>query len=246
MKLIFTFLLCSITCFTFAQSSLPKTISLAGTEWYEGIVVLDNGQILRGIIKYNARNEVLSYESGQFSKSFAPKHVTAFQFTDDATGCQRVFYSIPFEDSRNNIERKIFFEHILDAGDFMVLSKVSPLRLEKKEYNPPAFIPIAGSITGGKYYGYPTAFNSSETLFFMTKQGMITPYLETSEREIDGVFFDRTRKRNKILNRDILKHLTKPYYTQLISFAKKENLLLNSKDDVIRILNHYKKLQEKD
>jgi hypothetical protein len=245
MNLFATLLLACFTGLAYCQTTLNQTVALSGTEWSEGIITLNNGHRLKGLLRYNARLEVLSYENGKDSKTFTARQLVSFQLMDDHTQKKRLFYSLPYEDSRNGLERHLFFEVLMELPEFSLISKIAPLRMDKREYTTPAmFNPIAGSFSGGKYYGYPTTFSYTETILIMSKSGKITPYLEVIEKDIDGVFFDRTRKKQRILNREVLRAFTKPYYSQLMQFARENSLNLKDKTGLLGVLERYKTITE--
>lgn len=217
---------------------------LAGPEWFDGSVMLNNGHEIKGLIKYNDKTDIVSIENARLSKSFTARHVKAFEFYDEVERKQRVFYSVDIEDRVYQVQRPLFFEVLVDLQDFALLSKIAPIRIDKREYATPAmFNPATGGFSAGRYYGYPSTISHTETLFFFSKDGKLKPFLEIKEKEIDGMFVDRSIVKNRIVNPDLLKKYTSSHYSQLVSFAQKNDLDLKEKDDLVSLLNHYQQLR---
>jgi hypothetical protein len=179
------------------------------------------------------------------SKSFTARHVKGFEFFDEVAKKQRVFYSVEVEDKTNNVKRPLFFEVLVDSKEFALISKIAPIRFERKEYSTPAmFNPATGSFTAGRYYGYPATVSQTETLFLFSKEGEMRPLLEIKEKEIDGMFFDRSIVKNRILDSDLLKRFTSPHYKELVSYAKENSLSVKEKNDLITLLTYYNSINQ--
>jgi hypothetical protein len=227
---------------SFAQTDHSDEM-LAGPEWFDGSLMLTSGKELRGLIKYNDKTDIVSVENGQLSKSFTARHVRAFEFFDEVNKQQRIFYSVEIEDRIYNVKRPLFFEVLADLKDFALVSKVAPIRIDKREYATPAmFNPATGHFSAGRYYGYPSTISYTETLFLLSKEGEMRPIIEISQREIDGMFIDRSITKNRILDEEAFKRFTAPHYGQLMHYAKKNDLSLKEKPDVIALLQYYKEL----
>lgn len=237
-------LLTTAFLFIISISSFSQDIEfdefLAGPEWFTGSIMLKNGHELKGLVKYNDKNDIVCIENSTASKSFTARHVKAFEFYDEVVKKQRVFYSIEVEDAVHNVKRPLFFEMVLDLKEFALMSKIAPIRIEKREYATPAmFNPATGSFTAGRYYGYPTTISYTETLFIFSKEGDIRPVLEIKEKDIDGIFFDRSVVKNRFIDEDALKNYTSPFYSELLTYARKNELDLKEKNDLINVLNYY-------
>jgi hypothetical protein len=221
------------------QISIDEEL-LAGPEWFEGSVLLNNGKEVEGLIKYNDKTDIVSIENGRNSKSFTARHVKAFEFYDEVRKSQRVFYAVEVEDKINNVKRPLFFEVLVDSKEFALISKIAPIRVERKEYSTPAmFNPATGSFAAGRYYGYPATISHTETLFLFSKEGEIRPILEIKEKEIDGMFFDRSVVKNRVLDDNVLKRFTRDHYKDLVSYAKENSLSLKEKNDLITLVKYY-------
>ncbi len=214
---------------------------LAGPEWFDGSVLLTNGREIKGLIKYNDKTDIVSIESGRISKSYTARHVQAFEFYDEIAEKQRIFYAVEVEDRSYNVKRPLFFEVLADLKNFAVISKLAPIRIDKREYATPAmFNPATGVFTAGRYYGYPSTISYTETIFFLSRDGELRPFLEITEKEIDGMFADRSVVKNTILDADLLEKFTGSHYRTLMQFSRKKNLDLKNKEDLIALMTHYR------
>jgi hypothetical protein len=240
MRIAFTTLLFVVfSTAAFPQIEIDDEL-IAGPEWFEGSILLNSGKEIEGLIKYNDKNDIVSIENGRNSKSFTARHVNAFEFFDEVEKRQRVFYSVEVEDKINNVKRPLFFEVLVDSKEFALISKIAPIRVERKEYSTPAiFNPATGSFTAGRYYGYPATISHTETLFLFSKEGEMRPILEIKEKEIDGMFFDRSVVKNRILDDEVLKRFTTHHYKELVNYARENSLSIKEKNDLITLLKYY-------
>ena len=139
----------------------------------------------------------------------------------------------------------LFFEILMELKEFAVLSKIAPIHMEKKEYATPAiFNPANGAFSAGRYYGYPSTISFTERVFLLSNKGELRPYLEITEKEIDGMFHDRSIVKNKVLDEDLLKRFTTSYYSQLMTYASKNDLNIKEKDGLLSVLAYYKDINK--
>ena len=131
------------------ESALPLSI-----EWSSGSILTNDGTELKGLLKYNDKNGLLSYENGNDTKILTARKVAGFEFLDEKIGKQRVFYSFPYEDSQNNVKRHLFFEAIKEFDRFAVLSKVDPVEIDQSPVSSPARIdPVKNTVKRGPNWG---------------------------------------------------------------------------------------------
>jgi hypothetical protein len=209
-------------------------------EWCEGSIMLNDGTELKGLVKYNSRNGILSYEDGQESKVFTPLRVAGFEFFDERFQKQRIFYTFKYEDSETNVERPLFFEFLKDYKNFAVLSKLDRIDIGEKSYT------TRGLGPNGTYSGYSinrTEISQSETIYLMKNTGEIKPYFKVTVIE-DGardLFTQKDAKTmNKMIDRDLLEEYMDPSeYQKLVAYAKTHNLSFKRKDDFLNILCYY-------
>ncbi len=233
-----------VCCNCYSQDKITESILPVNLEWSEGSIMVNDGAELKGLLKYNDKNGILSYENGNDTKSFTARNVAGFEFFDESIQRQRVFYSFPYEDSQNNIKRPLFFEIVKEFQRFVVLSKVDPIDIEQKSVSSPgAFNPTTNTVARGTNFGTSTEISQTETIYIMDTKGNIEPYIKIIDTEVDGVFYDVSKTQNKMLNEDLLeKHVGSAMFKRLDAYAKENKLRLKRKVDLIKILNYYSEL----
>jgi hypothetical protein len=209
--------------------------------WGEGSIMLNDGSEIKGLVKYNDRTSILSFQKGEESHSYTAKGVLGFEYFEETSGKQRVYFSLEHEDPQTSIVRPLFFELLRQFKTFAVLSLREQLEARVKSY---AAInsqtnPIA---TNTNHY---IALEQTETLYLMHESGMISKYLELTTVETAGLFRDE-RTKKKLVGEDLLESYTAPFYNDLAKFAKDNNLSFRLKDEFLQIMDHYLKIAEKD
>lgn len=230
-----------------AQKGKPKVARLLTdhAEWFEGSIMLTNDTELKGLVKYNSKNGILSYQDGTESKVFTPSRVTGFEFFDESLQKQRIFYTLMYEDSETNVVRPLFFEALKEYKTFAVLSKSDRVDIGLKtdpvlrQYDP-------YSNTANRS---ETVISQTETIYIMNATGEIKPYFKVVNIE-DGRRSIRTGKDEKtasqMIDRDLLEEFTTPSeYQHLKKYSKDNDLNFKIKEDFLKILNYYDEIIRK-
>ena len=113
----------------FSQDALIESALPLSIEWSSGSIMTNDGSELKGLLKYNDKNGILSYQNGGDTRAFTARNVAGFEFFDEGMRKQRIFYSFPYEDSQSNIKRPLFFEVIKEFESFAVFRKSTPSKL---------------------------------------------------------------------------------------------------------------------
>lgn len=221
-----------------AQEKILEALIPELLVWSEGSVMLSDGSELKGMLKYNDRSGVLFYDNGKDQKTLTPRRVVAFEFSDEKQQLQRVFYSFPLKDDQN-AEQHYFFEVIKQFKAFAVLSKIDPIEVETKDRGTGIHDPVTGFTP---YYGRTTDVTQTETIYIMSERGAIKPYVRIVEKDIDGILFDSSRTKNRMLDEGLLERFAGKNYAELEAFAKKNRLSFKRKKDLIEILDYYEDL----
>jgi len=221
------------------ESALPLSI-----EWSSGSIMTNGGSELKGLLKYNDKNGILSFQNGGDTRAFTARNVAGFEFFDEGMKKQRIFYSFPYEDSQNNIKRPLFFEVIKEFESFAVLSKVDPLEIDHNSVASPAGIdPGTLAVARGQSWGTITELSQTETIYFMDSKTVIRPYVQIIEKEVDGLFYDISKTKNKMIDDDLLEEFIGANNNKkLASYAKENKLSFKRKSDLIKILGYYSEL----
>ena len=201
-------------------------------EWSEGSILLANGTELKGLVQFNDRIGVINFQDGKESKAMTPRGVTAFEFFDGIENKQRLFYSMEYKPSEKEAKRPWFFELLQDFGPFAIVSKIDPVVA-----NEAAYIDRNQNIT------YKGVISQTETVYFLTEDGMIEPYLQVRRKIVDreklfgSDFRDRESNSVKILDKKLIfKFFTEDEVKQMERFAIDNNLDKELKDDFVKML----------
>jgi hypothetical protein len=208
-------------------------------EWFEGSIMTNDGEELKGLVWYNDNNGVLSFRDGDRARVFTARSVSGFEFFDENTDKQRLFYSIEYDDpDYQGGLRPYFFEVIKDFKTFAVLAKANPVETQVKSsggYLTPT--PGLMSPVNSSY----TEVSQTETIFFLNSKGKIEPYLKVIKKDFIGrSFWDESKEKNKLVEPSLLaEYISKPVYEQLESYAKTNGLKFRNKEDFLQILDYY-------
>jgi hypothetical protein len=207
-------------------------------EWFEGSILLTSGEELKGLVMYNSRNGVLSFQDGRDSKVFTAARVVGFEFFDEALQKQRIFYSLEYEDSETNVVRPLYFEVLKEYQTFSVLSKADRIDVnERVDYS-------GVDVAGTAYSRTRTVVSQTETIYLMKSISEIKPYFQVTREEDGqktfGFFGTDTATKNKMINRDLLEELIGPEdYEKLRQYALGQDLKFRKKEDFLKILDYY-------
>ncbi len=219
----------------FAQSDAAEAL-LPALKWNKGSVVLIDGTELKGNLKYNERAGLLSFESDTEARSFTPRGIVGFEFYDTNVNRHRVFYSFEYEDPfREPTSHPYVFEVLKEFDDFAVLSRFDPMDIRH--------VTPAVSFTAMPATNIPrSSLDLSETVYILTRDGEIAPYLRLGERMADGGLFDSEKKKKKSVNRVLSEYFAEPGLSRMMDYAERESLNVTEKEDFIKALTYYKQL----
>ena len=239
-----TFFTLSLMCVSLLCFSQEAGLLTNKQEWYDGSILLSDGTELKGLVKYNDDNGILSYHDGSNTKAFSQRSVLGFEFFDESVQRQRVFYTIPYEDSQTGVQRPLYFEVIREYKTFAILSRYDPLDMKQRT-----------QVSSVNVNGVPMHTNVStleisqtETIFLMHKNGIIKPYLRitnTGNGTKSIITKKDTKTKNRIVDEDLLaEYVTGPVYDDLQRYAKENNLKFRKKADFMKIIAYYDSLRK--
>ena len=213
--------------------------------WCNGSILLNNGEALEGLLRYDDKNSVLAFKSADQTSSYTARGVSAFDFFDVDAGKQRTFYSLEYMDPKNNAIRPLFFELLGDFTDFAVISKIDPVDITTKSSTSP-IDPGYMDMSNPNTYGKQTEIAQTETVYFLNANGDIEPYLKVVRTVIDRQYMDREKTKNKIVDKDLIeKYFKKEEIDLMRGFAERNELEFRVKNDLIRILNYCLEIRAK-
>lgn len=111
--------------FSYAQKDWPSEI------WHDGKVVMLAGDTLKGILKYDLRQDLVQYVvSNNKAEIYSARKVLFFEIFDETVHKYRQFFALPYSNP-SGYKAPMFFE-LLEEGKITLLSREL---LEYKTYN---------------------------------------------------------------------------------------------------------------
>jgi len=89
--------------------------------WHDGKLVLEEGDTLRGKIKYEINSDIIEIDQNNRLQSFTARKVIYYEIFDAITSIYRQFYSIPYS-ATGGYKTPIFFE-LLSEGKLTLLAR---------------------------------------------------------------------------------------------------------------------------
>lgn len=115
-----------LTVFFVFNTTMVKSQGLAEDKWHQGVVVLTNGDTLKGKLKYNINNAVIRLKARHSNaiQTYSPQKVVSFLFHDLEYHHNRQFFSIPYAVRRSsNYKVPSFFELIRNGRPLTLLAR---------------------------------------------------------------------------------------------------------------------------
>src|SRR4051812_40152036 len=85
----------AILCFLLPLSSIAQNWPFE--LWYEGKIALENGDTLRGMVKYDLQQDLVQYTfKNSAPEAFTARKILFFEIFDTATHRYRRFFSLPY------------------------------------------------------------------------------------------------------------------------------------------------------
>jgi len=227
-----------------AQDIITNKLLEDTHEWHEGSIMTADGTALHGALKFNDKTGLVAYESGSVSETFSAQSVAGFEFFDEASDKQRIFYSFAYNEGSKDVKRFFFFEVLKELKTFAVLSRVDPIEVSDASRGAMPLLSPAGTLMVFGSSSSANEISQTETIYFMSPDGKIDPYVKTIERDVDWVI-DYSRTKNRYLDEGLLKVYTQSEYDSLVKFAKDNKLDFSRKNDLIKVLEQYQELTGK-
>jgi hypothetical protein len=130
--------------------------------WHEGKIVLDTGDTLKGLVKYDFQQDLLQFNDNKTGvEAYTSRKVLLFQIFDTTVEQYRIFYALPYNAS-GGYKTPTFFE-LLVEGKITLLSRES---LEYRTYSSPYY-----------YYGSYSRLEMVHKFYFLEENGNITEFI---------------------------------------------------------------------
>ncbi|MFZ5973106.1 MAG: hypothetical protein ACOYXA_16080 [Bacteroidota bacterium] len=127
--------------------------------WHEGKMVLEGGDTLRGLVKYNLQTDLLQLQGNNTIETYTARKVLFFEIFDQTVKRYRQFFSLPYS-ANTDYKAPVFFE-LLEEGKLTVLCR------EALEYR---------TISSFYYYGTYTRLVLVNKYFLLDEDGTIIEF----------------------------------------------------------------------
>jgi hypothetical protein len=127
--------------------------------WHEGKILLESGDTLRGLVKYDMQQDLIQFNNNKSIEAFTARKVLFFEIFDQTINQYRQIYSLPFT-TANGYKTPIFFE-LLSEGKLTLLARES---IEYRTYSSPYYF--------GSYNRLVLVYR----FYFLNEKGVITEF----------------------------------------------------------------------
>jgi hypothetical protein len=137
--------------------------------WHEGKIVLETGDTLKGLVKYDLMQDMVQYTlHDRKAEAYTARKVLFFEIFDATIHKYRQFFTLPFAVG-GSYKTPIFFE-LLEEGKMTLLARE---RLEVKTYSSPYYVGSYSRQVMVYYY------------FLLKDDGTIEPFLGNKNDLLD-------------------------------------------------------------
>ena len=120
----------------FVLSFAAKSQNWAFELWHEGKIVLNEGDTLKGYVKYDMQQDLVQYSTNEKqAEVYTARKVLFFEIFDNTIHKYRRFFTLPY--SMNAGYRTSIFFELLEEGQMTLLSREL---LEYKTYSSPYYV----------------------------------------------------------------------------------------------------------
>jgi hypothetical protein len=117
MKILLLFSAFTLTLFVFAHAQ----ISNRSTDWYPGVIILDNNEVMKGDISYDYSHDIVMCKNDDIIKTFTPHQVTAFKYFEKEENLFHHYVTL-INEINPKYQQKAFYEVVLE-GDINYVRK---------------------------------------------------------------------------------------------------------------------------
>jgi hypothetical protein len=206
--------------------------------WTEGHIVLNDDTQLDGLVQHNEATGIIYFKTDREAedrKSFRENRIATLIYEDPKTSMTRRMYSFAYRVEGENEDKFALFEVLMEFKDFAILARKSPINVIQSKHN------SYDVGNGGKTAATATILSQSETIFIASESGDLKAYLVISDLTRDGLINDYSQTNGKILDKKLIqKYVGDSAWTELQVYSKQNKLKFNVKEDLLKILEHYK------
>lgn len=236
----------SLCIFLWSYNFLPaQTLRTLGMNpiWRDGYIVLKDNSSYRGKVYYNTNFGTIQYKPDDEGEiiTFQENRILSMNYFDEEMDRSRNYHAFAYTDTLADREYESLFEIIKDFKTFAVLSRSSKASmLFPANYNPYNIMGMFQDfgVTQDKM------FIQVEGIFFIDSRDKLELYTLIRNIDFDGVLYDYSKTKSKIIKRSILKEFTKKFWSNIEQYIKQNKLKPQNKNDLLQILDYYEELSE--
>lgn len=131
----------------------------------QGTVRLTDGTELAGRVVYNDNDGIFTLFDGEASQSFASRSIIQAGFYDPASGRDRLFYSLEYDDPDTGLSDNEFLEVLKELDSFVVLVRIGRLETVARK---PLLMPRTSPMLVERSR---LQSRQTQTIFFLSEQG---------------------------------------------------------------------------
>jgi len=154
-----------LVLFSYCLFSVPANAQEWPSDfWHDGKIILETGDTLKGLVKYDLQQDVLQFKQNDrqtSAEAYSSRKVLSFEIFDGTSRRYRIFFALPFSNS-GGYKAPVFFE-LLEEGKMTLLTRE---QLEYRTYSSPYYF-------GGSYSRLVLVYR----FFFLNENGDITEFL---------------------------------------------------------------------
>lgn len=169
--------------------------------WHDGKIVLEGGDTLRGLIKYDLDRDLIQYNiPDRKTEAYTARKVIHFEIFDTTTKRYRQFYTLPYV-MTGTYKTPIFFE-LLEEGKLTLLARET---IEYRTMGSPYFY--------GSYSRAVLVFK----YYFLNEDGAIQPFTGT-KNDLFQMMGNRSKDVEDFIRANRLKFEDKEDFSRIIEF----------------------------
>ncbi len=136
--------------------------------WHPGVVVLNDGDSIRGNIQYDFKTNLVQLAIDGQVKAFSSQQLLSVSFHGQYFKRFRYFYALPYN-INGSVDVPIFFE-ILEEGPITLMSREYVVVQNNNNYNSPFYRGTSRTLSSRSILSYD--------YYFLTTDGRIVQYTE--------------------------------------------------------------------
>ncbi|MEM7548637.1 MAG: hypothetical protein AAF363_03125 [Bacteroidota bacterium] len=115
------------------SGSLVLAQEFPSQAWHKGKLVTNEGDTVKGLIKYDQETDIVQIQQGTKTKTFTARKFSYFEILDQLSGYYRYFYTIPFQSGPGYRVPQLF--ELLQEGNLTLLSREYIVTENLPQYN---------------------------------------------------------------------------------------------------------------